>query len=65
MDKPTINNTLKPCPFCGQHAHVAEWRKLWVFVTHYSVYCCGMACGATIDYCQSKESAIEDWNSRV
>ena len=47
---------LKPCPFCGAEAQIAEYGQ-------YSVYCSRLCCEQTIAY-PDEETAIEEWNRR-
>lgn len=48
---------LKPCPFCGGKAVVAEFGR-------YSVYCIRQCCEQPISY-PDEETAIEAWNRRA
>ncbi len=48
---------LKPCPFCGAEAKIAEYGC-------YSVYCIRQCCEQPIAY-PDRETAIEEWNRRV
>lgn len=49
---------LKPCPFCGGEAILAETNEDEVFVE-----CCNCYAHSGIYYCEKE--AIEAWNSRV
>ena len=48
---------LKPCPFCGAEAQIAEYGR-------YSVYCLRQCVEQPIAY-PSKEEAIKAWNRRA
>lgn len=64
---------LKPCPFCGGEAYIAEYepRLLRPVRNHpYSVWCneCELAFGWDCDYggiFDTKEEAVKAWNSRA
>lgn len=47
---------LKPCPFCGAKAEIAEYGC-------YSVYCTRQCCEQPIAY-PDRETAINAWNRR-
>lgn len=56
----TLNNALKPCPFCGGQANVIEY----LFHGLYGVKC--QKCKAeTYQFYESEEEAIEAWNRRA
>ena len=64
---------LKPCPFCGGEAHIAEYepRLYHPVMNHpYSVWCseCELAFGWDSDYggCfDTKDEAAKAWNRRI
>ena len=59
----TLNNTLKPCPFCGGEANVIEHR-FHGLDSSYGVRC--KECKAeTHQFYESEEKAIEAWNRRA
>jgi len=51
-----VEETLKPCPFCGGEAYWDTMPEKWVVCK---------ICGAETRLCQSKDEAIEAWNKRV
>ena len=53
-----MNDELKPCPFCGGTPIVSGCDD-----TLWSVIC--KKCAASIDYNETKQEAIEEWNRRV
>lgn len=53
-----MNDKLKPCPFCGGTPIVSGCDD-----TLWSVIC--KKCAASIDYNETKQEAIDAWNSRV
>ena len=53
-----MSDKLKPCPFCGGKAIVSGCDD-----TLWSVIC--KKCAASIDYNETKQEAIEEWNRRV
>jgi hypothetical protein len=64
----TVNETLKPCPFCGSEAKLflSSWYNC------YGVYCTGEGCGVSFPYfrCKNnnelaKQNAVAAWNNRV
>ena len=53
-----MNDSLKPCPFCGGHAIVDGCDEtLWIVICK--------KCDASIGYKETEQEAIEAWNSRV
>lgn len=56
---------LKPCPFCGGKAFLAEYDYKFDtgYVPTYGVECTG--CNAAIYDCDTEEEAAEAWNRRV
>ena len=53
-----MSDKLKPCPFCGGTPIVSGCDD-----TLWSVIC--KKCAASIDYNETKQEAIEEWNRRV
>lgn len=53
-----MSDKLKPCPFCGGTPIVSGCDD-----TLWSVIC--KKCAASIDYNETKQEAIEAWNSRI
>ena len=53
-----MNDSLKPCPFCGGHAIIDGCDDtLWIVICK--------ECNASIGYKETEQEAIEAWNSRV
>jgi hypothetical protein len=52
-----METELKPCPFCGAKAEIAEFGC-------YSVYCSRQCCEQPIAY-PDRKKATEAWNRRV
>ena len=53
-----MNDSLKPCPFCGGHAIIDGCDDtLWIVICN--------ECNASIDYKETECEAIDAWNSRV
>jgi len=65
--------TLKPCPFCGSaaqmrpHSHLPEHGDVDGVMGLWAVICNNpdAECNARILYCNSKEEAVQQWNTRV
>ena len=59
-----MSDKLKPCPFCGSEAIIFPPQEkdmdTWAAVCQHPE--CG--CNARILFCDTKESAIEQWNRR-
>lgn len=60
MTRTVENDDLKPCPFCGGEELV---RKINCSHTFYWIECDN--CGCSVDGGNSKEIAIEAWNTRA
>ena len=61
-------NELKPCPFCGGEAHIAELSNGSQFITFYTVNCNQIAHCFGSDsnsWYGDKDQAIEAWNRRA
>jgi len=54
---------LKPCPFCGNEAHVVE-RVVSERVVH-AVECMAIQCCAMTQDFLRPESAMRSWNARI
>ena len=52
-------NELKPCPFCGGKAIVADDSEQW------KVFCTNPDCDAQYGWCASRAYVIKGWNRRV
>ena len=53
-----MNDSLKPCPFCGGHAIIDGCDDtLWIVICK--------ECNASIGYKETEQEAIEEWNRRV
>ena len=53
-----MNDSLKPCPFCGGHAIIDGCDDtLWIVICK--------ECNASIGYKETEQEAIEAWNGRV
>ena len=68
-----MSDEIKPCPFCGGKAHVAEGR-IWYSVRPklFEVVCNDDSCRGGYDHAEcmyswskTREKAIEIWNMRV
>ena len=56
-------NKLKPCPFCGGHAHL---DKAYSYFRDTVIYCEGCDSVFTLDDCStSAEEIVNAWNRRV
>jgi len=63
----SINELLKPCPFCGAGKPFVD-DLMWNIgptqtIRHYRIQC--PDCGSTTVSCKSKLEAIEKWNQRI
>ena len=56
-----MTKKLKPCPFCGGKAEILTTDSYSGF--DYCVMC--ISCIGNVDWCNTKEEAIEAWNRRV
>ena len=59
--------TLKPCPFCGEMENMKPWTTRFNMDTGMQTdWMCGCKCGIqTHNLYQTKEDAIEAWNTRA
>ena len=59
------NNELKPCPFCGKKAYVAQRKR--IAGDRFSVMCSNKTCIASEPqkYYYARYEAVENWNRRV
>lgn len=62
MTDERIKEELKPCPFCGSPALMSGDDDSGWCVTCQEPHC---NCNARIPYCDTKEDAIEQWNTRA
>lgn len=53
----TVNEELKPCPFCGGEAYLRE-------ALSFSLVQC-LSCRANAEMCGTNKEAIAAWNRRV
>ncbi|MBA7559111.1 hypothetical protein ES708_00724 [subsurface metagenome] len=51
-----VEESLKPCPFCGGVAKIRAARSIWVRCPN---------CGAGQNVSQTKQKTVEKWNQRV
>ena len=54
---------LKPCPFCGSEAHLAEVKTFRPRPVYYG-FCTNGHCQTRMVERRSKQKAIEAWNRR-
>lgn len=55
---------LKPCPFCGNTAHLLSWTQMTYIPQFYGGWCVVCGCGAVV-YGINEEDAVMSWNRRV
>lgn len=59
-----LNESLKPCPFCGSGEHEADRTCLKVLVDSQNFYSVVCWCGTSGPVRDSKREAIKAWNTR-